>query len=111
MQPGAKTMASDPHGIESHLDERRSFPPPKQFAERAHVKSMSEYEQMARRAADDPTGFWTEQARAVDWLKPFERVLDDSKAPFYKWFTGGQLNLSANCLDRHLATRGNKRAL
>src|SRR5262245_8459369 len=102
--------ADDPHRIESHLHEARVFPPPPAFASRAHVDA-AEYERLAAWARRDPDAFWAEVARGVDWMRPWERVLDDSGWPFCKWFVGGQLNLSANCLDRHLATRGDKPAI
>jgi acetyl-CoA synthetase len=104
-----RTMPAD--AIESHLKEERRFPPPDSFARAAHVGSMEVYEAMRRRAREDPDGFWAEQARAVDWIAPWTRVLDESAAPFVKWFVGGRLNLSANCLDRHLATRGDRPAI
>jgi acetyl-CoA synthetase len=101
-------MAND---IESLLTESRVFAPSPEFAQAAHVKSLADYEALYERAAADPEGFWAEEARHLDWLQPFSKVLDESKAPFVRWFVDGKLNLSANCLDRHLATRGDKRAL
>jgi acetyl-CoA synthetase len=98
-------------GIESHLDERRVFAPSAAFSVRAHVPSMSVYEQLCKEADEDPDGFWRERARGVDWLAPFHAVLDESQYPFVKWFVGGRLNLSANCLDRHLGARAHKPAL
>src|SRR5437868_4803507 len=98
--PGQKEelMAADSHtSIESHLDERRVFPPPAEFSQRAHVKSMDEYESEARRAAEDPLAFWAEQAKALDWIEPWREVLVEDKAPFVEWYKGGKLNLSANC--------------
>ena len=97
--------------IESLLTEKRVFPPPADFAARAEVKSMADYEALYARAAADLEGFWAEEARRLDWIQPFSQVLDESKAPFVRWFADGNLNLSANCLDRHLATRGDKPAL
>jgi acetyl-CoA synthetase len=101
-------MAND--RIESHLDERRIFPPPPGLAARAHVKSIAEYEALRRHAEEDPEAFWSEQARALDWIAPWKQVLVE-KPPFVEWFVGGKLNLSLNCLDRQLAQRGDKRAL
>ena len=64
---------------------------------------------MYERAAGDPLAWWAEQAEQLEWFKPWERVLDDDDPPFYKWFTGGTLNVSYNCLDRHvLAGRGDR---
>jgi acetyl-CoA synthetase len=101
-------MAND---IESLLTESRVFAPSPEFAGTAHIKSLADYEALYQRAAADPEGFWAEEARRLDWLQPFAQVLDESKAPFVRWFVDGKLNLSANCLDRQLATRGDKRAL
>ena len=101
-------MAND---IESLLSEKRVFPPPADFAARAQVKSLDEYEALYARAAADLEGFWAEEARRLDWIRPFTEILDESKAPFVRWFADGQLNLSANCLDRHLPTRADKPAL
>jgi acetyl-CoA synthetase len=99
--------------IQSVLKENRTFPPPAGFAADAHVKSMAEYEALRARAAEDPDGYWGAQAtELLTWLAPFDQVLDWSEAPFAKWFSGGKLNVSHNCLDRHLTTwRRNKAAI
>src|SRR5579862_4347308 len=110
MGPRYSRMSGDQQRIESFLDEKRVFPPPPELAARAHVKSMAEYEAMRARAHDDPDGFWRDEARAIDWLAPFHTVLEENP-PFVKWFVGGKMNLSANCLDRQLAARGDKRAI
>jgi acetyl-CoA synthetase len=97
--------------IESVLTENRSFPPPAEFAGRAHVKSAAEYEALYARAASDPEGFWAEVAGELTWGERWQKVLD-WKLPDAKWFVGGKLNLSVNCLDRHVATwRKNKAAI
>jgi acetyl-CoA synthetase len=97
--------------IVSALQEERSFPPGREFAARARVKPR-DLEAMRRRATEDPIGFWAELARReLVWHKPFSVTLDDSKAPNYRWFTDGQLNVSYNCLDVHLAERGHKTAI
>jgi acetyl-CoA synthetase len=97
--------------IESVLTENRSFPPPTEFAGRAHVKSAAESEARSARAANDPEGFWAEVAGQLAWAEPWRQVLD-WKLPDAKWFIGGKLNLSVNCLDRHVATwRKNKAAI
>jgi len=97
--------------IESVLTEKRSFPPPAEFAKLAHVKSAADYEAMYARAADDPEGFWADRARELTWAEPWHQVLD-WKLPDAKWFLGGKLNVSVNCLDRHVASsRKNKAAL
>jgi propionyl-CoA synthetase len=64
--------------------------------------AVGAYEETYRRSLDDPEGFWGEAAAAVDWVEPWQRVLDDSRAPFYRWFTGGRLNTCWNALDRHV---------
>ncbi len=97
--------------IESVLTENRSFPPPAEFAGRAHVKTAAEYEALYARAASDPDAFWAEVAGQLTWAERWKRVLD-WKLPDAKWFVGGKLNLSVNCLDRHVATwRKNKAAI
>jgi acetyl-CoA synthetase len=80
------------------LLEVESFEPPAQFKEHALLSDPAIYEQ----AAADPERWWAEQAQALHWFKPWEQVLDDSNPPFYKWFLGGKLNISYNCLDRHV---------
>ena len=79
------------------------FEPPAEFSRAATVKSVAEYEALYRRADQDPEGFWGECARELAWFKPFGKVLE-WKFPFAKWFVGGELNASYNCLDRHLTT-------
>jgi len=97
--------------IESVLTENRSFPPPTEFAGRAHVKSAAEYEALYARAASNPEGFWAEVAGELTWAERWKQVLE-WKLPDAKWFVGGKLNLSVNCLDRHVATwRKNKAAI
>jgi acetyl-CoA synthetase len=86
------------------LDVER-FEPPAEFRERALLNDPAVYE----RAAADPQAWWAEQARELHWFKPWDIVLDDSNPPFYKWFVGGELNVSYNCLDRHVeAGRGER---
>jgi propionyl-CoA synthetase len=63
---------------------------------------MGRFDEIYRRSLDDPEAFWAEAAAAIDWVEPWERVLDDSRAPFYRWFTGGRLNTCWNALDRHV---------
>jgi acetyl-CoA synthetase len=97
--------------ITSVLKESRTFPPPAAFAAAAHVKSMAEYERLWQRAKDDPQGFWGEQAESLTWSKRPDKVLAWNE-PHAQWFVGGQLNVSANCIDRHLAgQRRNKAAI
>jgi acetyl-CoA synthetase len=97
--------------IHSVSREARRFPPPPAFTAQALIKDAAEYERQYRRSIDEPEAFWGEMARAeLSWSKPFTKVLD-WQLPWARWFDGGELNLSANCLDRHLATRGDKVAL
>ncbi|HYK36825.1 acetate--CoA ligase [Alloacidobacterium sp.] len=95
----SSTTSTDPN-LDSVLRESRVFPPPAGFAAKARVKSLAEYEQMYRRSVDDPEGFWAEAARELHWFKPWDKVLDWN-LPWAKWFVGGKLNLSYNCVDRH----------
>ncbi|MEY4721220.1 MAG: acetate--CoA ligase, partial [Pseudomonadota bacterium] len=84
------------------------YPVPAEWAANAHVDDAG-YQALYRRSVEDPEGFWREAAQRIDWMKPFTRVKDTSfeEADFgIAWFSDGTLNLSANCLDRHLATRG-----
>jgi len=123
--------------IESVLTENRSFPPPAEFAQRAHVQSFAAYEALYARAEADPEGFWAGIAAELTWAEPWQRVLDwtlpddrgqpieparseartgnpgPREAPWAaKWFVGGKLNVSVNCLDRHVASwRKNKAAI
>src|SRR5690554_2554392 len=106
---GEPTMTAD--NIESVLQEKRSFPPPPEFAAKAHIRSEEEYRRMWQRGKEDPAGFWGELAGNLDWIQKWTTVLE-GQMPETKWFTGGKLNASHNCLDRHLATwRKNKAAI
>ncbi len=73
--------------------------------------STGAYRKLHERSLADPEGFWAECARAIDWTRPWDQVLDRSNPPFYRWFVGGELNTCHNALDRHLATRGEQAAL
>jgi len=98
--------------IESVLQESRVFPPPEAMVKQANVPGMAAYEAMCREAERDFEGFWAKHAReTLLWHKPFTRTLDESKAPFYEWFSDGELNASYNCLDRHLGTQPDKVAI
>ena len=98
--------------IESILNEKRLFQPPAELADQALFKSFGDYEQVYAKAKADPAAFWAELAQQeLDWFEPWKTVLD-WQPPMAKWFTGGKLNISHNCLDRHLTTwRKNKAAL
>ncbi len=99
-------------GIESVLQENRVFPPSEAFVKQANVSGMAAYKAMCAEAERDFEGFWARHAREnVLWHKPFTKTLDESKAPFFKWFHDGELNASYNCLDRHLETQPDKVAI
>jgi acetyl-CoA synthetase len=88
--------------IDSVLQERRVFPPPPEFARRAHIQSLEQYRALWQEAADDPEGFWGRMAEELHWYQKWQRVLEWNP-PFAQWFVGGTLNIADNCLDRHLA--------
>jgi len=96
--------------IESVLNESRVFPPPATFASKALLGSVEEYEKILADATKDPEAFWAKQAESLHWFKKWDTVLEWNE-PHAKWFVGGKLNISYNCLDRHLDTwRANKAA-
>ncbi len=83
-----------------------------QTAGGGHKKMSDNYKHSYRRSLDQPEAFWREAAKGIDWIRPFDKVLDDSNAPFYRWFAGGTLNTCYNALDRHVeAGRGEQMAL
>jgi acetyl-CoA synthetase len=87
--------------ITSVLKELRTFKASKEFAKEAHIGSFSAYEKLWKQSIKSPDTFWAKQARDhLEWIKPFKKTLQ-WKAPFAKWFVGGKLNVSVNCLDRH----------
>ena len=107
-------MSAEETKIESLMQEKRLFNPPAEGQAQAAVKSMAEYEAHYKRSMDDPEGFWADRAaELLTWDKKWSKVLDaDMHKPEIKWFVDGKLNVSANCLDRHLANgRRNKSAL
>src|SRR3982751_3261795 len=98
--------------IESVLQETRVFNPPAELVKNANVPGMEAYRALCAEAESDFEGFWARLAKSeLQWSKPFTQVLDESQAPFFKWFADGELNASANCLDRHLKDRGDKVAI
>jgi acetyl-CoA synthetase len=98
--------------IESVLHENRSFPPSSEFQARANVPGMAAYQALTAQAAADYEQYWAELARQhITWQTPFTRILDESNAPFYRWFDDGMLNVSYNCIDRHLPTKAGQTAL
>ncbi len=97
--------------IDSVLREQRVFPPPAEFQLRAHLKSMDDYRRLSEEARRDPDAYWGARGREeLFWKEPFKTVLE-WKPPHARWFLEGKTNLAYNCLDRHLATRGDKVAL
>jgi acetyl-CoA synthetase len=98
--------------IESVLTETRVFEPHPDFVKSANVSGMQAYKALCAEAEADYEGFWAKLARELlVWSKPFTKTLNESNAPFYKWFEDGELNVSANCLDKHLKTQPNKIAI
>ncbi len=104
-------MSSPATNIESLQHEDRVFPPPAEFAAKAHIKSMEELEALRAEASADPEEFWARMAEELHWFKKWDTVLK-WEPPHAQWFVGGKINISYNCLDRHLPTwRRNKAAL
>ncbi|NCN89442.1 MAG: acetate--CoA ligase [Gallionella sp.] len=98
--------------IQSILNETRVFPPSDAFVKQANVSGMAAYKALCAEAEKDYAGFWAKLARDyILWKKPFSKTLDESNAPFYKWFEDGELNVSYNCLDKHLETQPDKIAI
>jgi acetyl-CoA synthetase len=97
--------------IDSTLRESRLFPPPPEFSAEAHIKSLAQYEALYKRSIEDPEAFWAEAAKELHWFKTWDKVMEGN-FPSVQWFTGGKLNLSFNCVDRHaLGTRRDKTAI
>jgi acetyl-CoA synthetase len=105
-------MAEEKKTITSMMEETRKFPPSKEFSEKAYIKSLEEYKKLFARSIKDPEGFWAEQAENLEWFKKWDKVLDYSFGDnlYIKWFQGGKLNVTVNCLDRHLKTRRKDKA-
>jgi len=109
--PEKPTAADARSNIESVLHEDRKFECPVNFRQQAHIKSLEDYERIYRESVEQPEQFWSGIANELHWFKTWDQVLE-WKAPWAKWFVGGQLNISYNCLDRHVQTaRKNKAAL
>jgi acetyl-CoA synthetase len=105
MEATTKPSAEQVERELGELLDKDVFEPPSGFRDKTLIADESEHEQ----ATDDPEGWWAKQAEALDWFERWDTVLDESEAPFYKWFTGGKLNASHNALDRHVeAGRGDK---
>ncbi len=103
--------ATQQHDIQSVLREGRKFDPPAEFAQHARIKSMAEYQKIYDAAAADPEKFWAGVAGELHWFHKWNKVLEWD-LPWAKWFVGGKINLSYNCLDRHVSgPRKNKAAI
>ena len=101
------------NSINNILEENRIFPPSKEFSREANIRSLQDLESMKEKAKKDPIGFWDALAKSeLNWFKSYETVLDKENAPFFKWFKEGQINITYNCLDRHVKNGiGDKTAL
>lgn len=98
--------------IQSTMHENRVFNPSEAFVKQANVSGMAAYQALCAEAEKDYAGFWAGLARdMILWHKPFGKILDESNAPFFKWFEDGELNVSYNCLERHLTTQPEKTAI
>jgi acetyl-CoA synthetase len=98
--------------LESILKETRVFPPSNEFSTKANISNIQAYQALCREATQDYQNFWAKQANEqILWHQPFTQILDDRTPPFYQWFSDGLLNVSYNCLDRHLATQADKVAI
>jgi acetyl-CoA synthetase len=106
-------MTMPKKAVKSSASRKEIYPPPKDFKKRARIKSLKAYREIYRRSVDDPEGFWSERAQELSWFKKWNKVLDyDFHDARVRWFEGGKINVSLNCLDRHLDSwRKNKAAL
>tara|TARA_B100000900_G_scaffold391031_1_gene385255 strand:- start:141 stop:2123 length:1983 start_codon:yes stop_codon:yes gene_type:complete len=101
------------NSINNILDEKRVFHPSKEFSENSNIKSFKQLTILKRQSLENPMNFWESFANSeIDWFEPFKTVLDRGNEPFFRWFTEGKLNITYNCLDRHIKRGfGNKNAL
>ena len=91
------------HSINNILEENRLFPPSKEFSDKSNIKSFEEFQSLKKQSLENPIKFWESFANSeIDWFEPFQTVLDRENAPFFKWFKEGKLNITYNCLDRHI---------
>jgi acetyl-CoA synthetase len=110
---GARWETGVSNEIESNMAEKRVFPPSVEFSEGSYVKNLEEYRSVYQRSVDDPHGFWGEVGGQVEWVRKWDQVLvEDFANAKHSWFVGGKLNVSYNCVDRHVRTfRKNKVAV
>jgi acetyl-CoA synthetase len=107
----SSTPAAGLQNLDSTLREDRVFPPPQEFSAHAHIKSIEDYERLYKQSIEDPETFWAGVAKELHWFKQWDKVLEWD-LPWAKWFVGGQINLSYNCVDRHaLGERRDKTAI
>ena len=101
---------SEQQQLHTVLEETRVFPPCEEFSSKANLAGMKAYEDLYSKSLADPEGFWSDVAEELSWFKKWDRVLDSSQAPFFKWFCGAKTNISYNCLDRHLNSQTRNKA-
>ena len=101
------------HSINNILEEKRLFSPSKEFSEQSNIKSFEELKSLKNQSLENPIKFWETFANSeIDWFETFQTVLDTTNSPFFKWFKEGKLNITYNCLDRHIKNGlANKTAL
>ena len=106
-------MGEEAKSITSMQAENRIFKPSKELSKKAYIKSMKQYKDIYQKSMDDTDAYWAEAAEQLDWIKKWDKVSQaDFKKAEFKWFTGGKINVSYNCIDRHLNTwRKNKAAI
>ena len=97
--------------IEVTMSDTRLFAPTSEFVAQAHINSREQYDSMYKESIENPEAFWGDIAENFVWQKKWDRVLNWDNAPFARWFDGAQLNITENCIDRHLTTRGDKTAI
>ncbi len=101
---------ADSKSMETVLNESRRFPPPPEFSLKSRLGSPELYAELYRESIDNPDAFWSKIAAELHWFRPWDSVLDQTDAPFFRWFKGGQTNIAYNCLDRHLLTVNRNKA-
>ena len=104
-------MVDSSTNISNILKEHRSFAPPPEFAKQAYINSLSKYKEIWQAANNDSEGFWKEQANSLNWFTNFTEVFRQEEDYHFKWFLGGRLNASYNCIDRHLPSKADKVAI
>ena len=106
-------MSGTNNDTSNDMHKAQRYPIAAQFQERAYINN-EQYQALYQQSVTDPEGFWAQQAQRIDWIKPFSQVKDVSFAKddlHIRWFEDGTLNASVNCIDRHLAQRGDVPAI